>query len=55
MADRVARAELTAERERRDAAREAERARAAEAALIRLQDSLDALRSSTLQQGRQAA
>jgi hypothetical protein len=44
MADRVARAELHAEREQRRASREAERARAAELALVRLQDTLDHMR-----------
>jgi hypothetical protein len=49
MADRVARAELHAEREQRRASREAERARAAELALIRLQDTLDHLRKRSRQ------
>jgi len=44
MADRVARAELAAERETGRASQEAGRAQAAEAALIRLQDTLDHLR-----------
>lgn len=54
MADRVARAELAAGREARRASREAGRAQAAEAALIRLQDTLDHLRARDRQASAEA-
>ena len=54
MADRVARAELAAERETRRASQEAGRAQAAEAALIRLQDTLDHLRARDRQASEEA-